>query len=389
LDHASVDVYGQPSWKLENGSTELFVTHTGGHIAPVTYFADSSEPVRPYYISPWAEEDPPEAPEPPVLGPLRGDFFCMPFGADNRYAGENHTVHGETASSAWRHESTEKEGAVTTLTATLETTVRPARVVKAVSIVEGHNAVYQSHVISGFAGPTTLGHHATLAADTPLALNTAPLRMGITDADGAAHYADGEYYALPRETSFTDLARVPTVWRDAPTTDASVFPARRGFVDIVQVVPDYGGGIGWFTATAMEAGWLWFSLKDPVLQPTTVLWMENGGRHGAPWNGRNRCIGIEDVCGYAATGLAPSLKRNPLTDADVPTTVTLDESRPTTVNYIHGVCRIPKGFDRVTSVEISDDGVTFAASSGATATAPVDTTFIRTGRIAARNSLKK
>ena len=51
-------------------------------MAPVTFFRDSAQPVRPYYVSPWQEEAPSKMPA-PVLVSLRGDFFCLPFGGNN------------------------------------------------------------------------------------------------------------------------------------------------------------------------------------------------------------------------------------------------------------------------------------------------------------------
>ena len=58
----------------------------------------------------------------------------------------------------------------------------------------------------------------------------------------------------------------------------------------------------------MDEGFLWFSLKDPAVLPMTMLWMENHGRHFPPWNGRNCCLGLEDLCGYFAGGYAPSVR---------------------------------------------------------------------------------
>ena len=71
-------VASQPAWELANKQVELAVTELGGHMAPVTFYRKSAEPVQPYYISPWQGEK--LKIDEPVLVPLRGDFFCMPFG---------------------------------------------------------------------------------------------------------------------------------------------------------------------------------------------------------------------------------------------------------------------------------------------------------------------
>ena len=80
----------QSGWCLSNDKVEVFVTKNGGHMAPVLFCKDSSKSIQPYYISPWQNEHI-EVPHPPdtPLGALRGDFFCMPFGANiNPYKGD-------------------------------------------------------------------------------------------------------------------------------------------------------------------------------------------------------------------------------------------------------------------------------------------------------------
>lgn len=71
-------IHSQPSWLIRNDEVELAVTQLGGHMAPVTFYRASRRPVQPYYISPWQDERV-RVPA-PVLRPLRGDFFCLPFG---------------------------------------------------------------------------------------------------------------------------------------------------------------------------------------------------------------------------------------------------------------------------------------------------------------------
>ena len=51
------------------------------------------------------------------------------------------------------------------------------------------------------------------------------------------------------------------------------------------------------------------------------------------------------------------------------------------MNYIHGVARIPRGFDRVKRVRFLKDAVEFIADSGKAATTSVRHSFIGTGEI--------
>jgi hypothetical protein len=153
-------VHAQPSWILANGDVEVAVTKLGGHMAPVTFFRDSAQPVQPYHITPWQDEAPAAMPA-PVLVPLRGDFFCLPFGGNSAaFQGQQHAPHGETATAAWTLAGRGREADGTeTLTLTLDTQVRPGRISKVLSLTPGQPVVYSRHVIEGFAGPAPLGHH--------------------------------------------------------------------------------------------------------------------------------------------------------------------------------------------------------------------------------------
>jgi hypothetical protein len=114
-------VQGQPSWRLATKDVELFVTRTGGHIAPVTFERRGDEPIRPFSVAPWATEKV-AAGTPEILKVLRGDFFCAPFGGNETpYRGEHHPVHGDTANLAWKPEGVRREGDRTTLHLSLAT----------------------------------------------------------------------------------------------------------------------------------------------------------------------------------------------------------------------------------------------------------------------------
>ena len=248
---------------------------------------------------------------------------------------------------------------------------------------KGLNVIYHQHELTGFSGRMSMGHHATLAppAKGVLHISTSPLRFGQTSPRAAAHAMDAEYYALGPNRRFRQLSRVPTVWKDEPHTDCSVFPAREGFVDILSVYARASTTPAWTCATAPEAGYLWFALKDPAVLPATTMWMENHGRHGAPWSGRNCCIGLEDVCGYHAEGLKASVQKNDINAEGIPTCHTLSKHKSTVVNTIQGVVRIPRRFDKVKRLRFEKNAITFTAHSGKQVTVPVHHSFIAAGVI--------
>ena len=372
-----VPAVGQNAWKLRNGETEISLTVKGGHMAPVKFFSDTDTPVEPYYISPWQEEtDPIDGPG--VLDSLRGDFFCMPFGGDNAYEGEVHPPHGEVSEADWRFAGgSVPDDGESFIELDLETKIRKGKVTKRIALRKGQSALYVSHSIEGFAGPVTLGHHAIMSGDRTHFLSTRPLITGISDTAPPPPSA-GEYASIPPGLFFDSLSEVPTIWKDPGTTDCSVFPAREGFADILQVFPEPPGDAVplWFTAAVPSHGYLWYSLKDPAVLPSTILWSENHGRHGAPWNGRNTCIGIEEVLSHLASGLGVSAGENVLTRRGLRTSMMLDGIKPFIVKNIQGVCRIPEGFDRVATVSFKPSRIIFYSVAGPTAEAVVDWDFV-------------
>ena len=401
--------HAQPCFVVATKQVEVAVTQTGGHMAPVTFFRDSGQPVRPYYVSPWQDERPRTEPGPwnplgpnyrpwlnqpqvkmpaPVLVTLRGDFFCLPFGGNSEeVAGEKHPPHGETAGESWQLVGTKTAGDVTTLTLGLETKVRTGRVTKELSLVEGQNVVYSRHLIEGFAGRVPLGHHATLAmpeADGAVRIATSAFRFGMTCPSLFSDPKQREYQALQPGAKWTDLAKVPAAWKGAPDADLTRLPGRYGHADLIQLANESWektGGPAWTTATFADGGYVWFALKDPAVLRTTVFWMENHGRHGHPWNGRNNCLGLEDVTAFFADGLAASTRENLLTKEGVDTALALRADQPTAVNYIQGVVKIPAGFENVQSLEFAPGAVTFISTTGKRVTAPVRHEFLKTGRL--------
>lgn len=379
-------IASEPSWIIENDTVRIALTLKGGHMAPVTFFRKSDSPVQPYYVSPWQGEG--KSMQPPVLGPLRGDFFCMPFGGDSVVKGVAHTTHGEPATGTWSAHSLEQSDALTRITLTMSASILKGRISKSLSLVPGQNTIYIRHVLEGFDARAPLGHHATLAGgDQPdaLLLSTSPIQFGQVPPRPAHTFeSGGEYNALLAGASFRSLDKVPTVWKEMPFDSCASFPRRRGFCDLVQVYNKPTGGPAWVTAVNPSQGWLWYALKDPAILPSTLFWMENYGRHADPWRGRNCCLGLEDVCGYFAMGLAASVKKNELNEKGILTAHKLSPLRPTAVNYIQGVTRVPKGFGRVRTARFPEGMATFVGESGKTATAAVDHGFLFSGAIGAR-----
>ena len=380
-------VASQPAWILRSATVEAAVTQFGAHMAPVKFCCDTGQPVQPYHVSPWQDEG--LKLDPPVLIPLRGDFFCLPFGGNAEpYRGEKYPPHGEPVGTKWDFVRMEKSQAVTTLTLGLKTNLPRGKITRKLCLVDGQNVVYSQELLEGYSGRYSIGHHAILAVpekEGSLRIATSKFRFGMTSPVLFSNPLNREYQSFAIGREFHDLRHVPLLWKDSQDADCTAFPARTGFADLLALFSEKAGelaqGIAWTTATNQDGGYVWFSMRDPSILPTTVFWIENHGRHGSPWNGRNRCLGLEDVCSYLNEGMPISAEPNAVNKEGIPTAIALSPERPTAVNYIQGVARIPADFQMVKSIEFGPGTVTFVSVTGKRATTAVNYEFLRTGEL--------
>jgi len=387
VESADKTLFAQPSYLLSNDQVELAITELGGHMAPVSFYRNTNESIQPYHISPWQEEKGPDMPA-PVLVPLRGDFFCMPFGGNSDAIGnEKHPPHGEVSSARWTRTLSKKSGDISQLTMTINTLAREGKVTKDIYLIDSHNVVYTKHTIEGFEGKVPLGHHATLAmpdSQESVRLASSPIRFGMTYPGVFSDPKQGEYQSLEPGKHWPSLNKVPVAWKGQHDADLSRLPARQGYADLVQIYNQENHNNktpAWMTATFNEQGYVWFSLKDPHLLNSTVFWIENRGRHGYPWLGRNNCLGLEDVTAHFADGLKASVEPNALNQQGIRTALELTKKSPTVIPYIQGVVRVPKNFQVVETIEFAPGEITLVSPEGVRVKAPVRHEFLWTGNL--------
>lgn len=373
-------IQDQSSWSIRSSSVEAFVTETGGHLAPVI-FDRTRRRIQPYSISPWCAEKV-AADTIPLLRVLRGDFFCLPFGGNaDPFRGERHPVHGETANCKWHFEKLERENGRATLHLSMKTAVRPGRVDKRITLLDGHNAVYCQHIASGMSGPMNFGHHATLKfPDHPGSgvLTHSPIQFGMVSPNASENPESFGYSILKPGAKFSQLRRVPTMTGD--WADLSRYPARRGFEDIALLATKPVSPFAWIAVTFPAQGYVWFALKDPRVLRQTLLWHSNGGRHYAPWNGRHlNVLGIEDLTSFFHYGLAQSARSNQLTAFGLRTCLNLTPNKPLVVNYIMAVAIVPRGFNDTKRMEPTRNGVELISSTDKSVKVPLRADFVQTG----------
>lgn len=335
-------------------------------MAPVIFYKDTGNPVAPYFISPWQMEA--GEPREPNLKPLRGDFFCMPCGLPKAFKDEGFMAHGETASEDWLLEDIIEEEDFTQLILHMDTQIRKGTVKKIIRLHEGSNMIYIRHELSGFEGSFSLGHHVTLRIperEGSAILSTSPIKFGYTQPRKKMEFENnGEYYSLQPSKRFDSIKAVPTVWRDLPSIDCSKHPLTDGFMGLIQLYSEGDGKPAWAAVYYPQANFIWFALKNPEILTTTVLWMENRGRHTYPWNGRTRCLGVEDNCVAMGDDEFNTELRSELDNGGICYEHILNREKKLSINYIQGVQKVPPEYGEVMDIVFEEGGITVISQSG-------------------------
>jgi hypothetical protein len=377
----SARIQGQNSFVLRSNTVQLAITETGGMLGPVTFFPDSSRPIQPYAIAPWAEEALP-ADTSTMIAALRGDWFCSAFGENtDAHAGHHLPAHGETANGSWRGIDHVETRAGSWLKLAIDLPLQGGYVESSTALVKDHSVVYQRHDLSRLTAPCNPGHHATLAFPPRAGagnLSFSRLVHARTYFEPMERLAIRGASWLKPDVEITDLHAVPGI--DGSTDDLARYPARTGFEDIAILCADPMLEFAWSAVTFSQEGYAWFALRDPKQLASTLLWFSNGGRHFPPWNGRHlNVMGIEDITAYFHVGIAASCAQNALSRRGIRTCIDPTDDGRLSIPYVQGVARVPAGFDRVASIErgTQHNRICLIAQSGVSVDVPCYVDFLR------------
>lgn len=345
------------------------MTQHGGHMAPVE-FTLGERVVSPYALAPWQAAEIEDG-MPVLLKVLRGDFFCFPFGPQDKAP-----PHGASANAEWRIVA----GGDNLLHLGLDDPHTGAWVEKLLSLRDGETAIYCEHRISGASGRYSYGNHPVIDfsdfSEGAARVSTSAFRFGSVYPRLFSNPLNREYGILKPGGRFTDLAEVPLATGDS--TDLTRYPARQGFEDLVMIVNEASTAEQPFAwSAAVMDGYVWFSLKNPADFPSTLLWISNGGRHGPPWNGRHLGrMGIEEVCSFFADAVDVS-RKDPLAADGVPTTREFRKDETVSLRLVQAAAAVPRDFGAVSSIAPAGEGkILITGSSGQSVESSIDWNFI-------------
>jgi len=373
LDTTLRTIMGWPSYVIKNDVMELCLTQQGGNMAPVTFFTDTETPAMPYYFSPWQMEGLP--PSNDYMDMFRGDFLCLPFATGG---GKDAPFHGETCARKWELDSCEKDGGITELKLFMDMKVPQAHVGKSMKLIDGHNAVYICHSVSGLDGQYTYSHHATISIspDNEGIISMSPTLLGYTaNPPGQYNVRESSYNFLEGGRKIESMEKVPTIWKDPAYVDCSHVPAAAHFSGATQFISKTIEGVPAWTCVYFPKGnYVWFAMKNPKRQPVTHFWLEFSGRFQYPWNGRTMCFAVEDMgIGYNAEMRERMSERVKfMEEAGIKTDFRFNPDETVNVNYLQGAAQVPEGFGKVRDIKFLDGEIELASESGKTQKAPLD-----------------
>ncbi|MEM6389856.1 MAG: hypothetical protein AAF825_08475 [Pseudomonadota bacterium] len=289
---------------------------------------------------------------------LAGDFFCLPFCADDVAGGP---LHGASATGPWEVVSQD----VSRAALYLRNELYNVDITKEISVLD--QVLYSSHTLDGGAGEVSLAHHPMARMQAGGTLSFSPKRAVLTDPK--PQYEGRNLWALGQIRPDLSLA-----CEDGSQWDLRRYPAAHAVEDFAILVEARGARLGWTVLMREAEDDMLVVLKDARQLPVTMLWISNGGRDFAPWNGRHTgVIGIEDGIAAGATGLSYSQGENPLRAMEVPTTLTLGPRHV----IRHAMISLPRppGWSEVVAIEEGRDALTLRDISGRDLSVPFDTGF--------------
>lgn len=327
-------------------------------------FRACNRTLSPLHAAPWLDE--PETALPAGLAPverrLSGDFLCAPF-AGTGDAGI--PPHGWPANSRWS--LVERADAMASLV--LDKRVFGATLTKTVRLAADAPLIYQTHVLAGGTGATSVAHHPMVRMARGGRLFMSPKRLALS----AQSVLEPGRNRLAVAAQSADLAAFPA--SDGGTVDLTDLPIGDAHEDFVVLLEADPGAIGWTALIRAAEDDIVFVLKDSAVLPVTMLWHSNGGRDYAPWNGRHTgVLGIEDGRSAGLPGLDASRGDNVFADHGVPTALQLADGVAHTI--AHAIGCVPRdGWRRVDAIAVDGGTLTLTGDGGARRDLPFATGF--------------
>ncbi|MBS3648490.1 hypothetical protein KEU06_07595 [Pseudaminobacter sp. 19-2017] len=324
-------------WKITGRHGGAEVQSLGGMLGPAIFRLGDRE-VQPFVVAPWDEEDLPDRPG--ILRHLRGEWPCVPFGADASRPG---------LPSDWRSEAARVDA------------VHDEH-------PHGFSSNHHWHLVAHGGNSITIGidypeGHAIAGLERTIALSDAApaIEFSLTiRARKACRTSFGFHpvYRLPVRPGSVLLelkpgARAWTFPMDVEHGRTVLKPDQRNAAPgmLLSAVgtkldlsalpfPSEGEDLALLTGldgsialTYPDDGYVVTQEWDAPHLPSCLLWISAQGRRFPPWNGRFRGLGVEPIAAAFDLGPAASAGPNPLSGSGTATTIALSPDAPFVTRY--------------------------------------------------------
>ena len=353
--------------------SEFVLDLAAGHIRRLA-LSDAGRILAPFHVAPWVD-DPAIANDPSLLANLRhlaGDFFCAPFAASDV---EDAPPHGWPANSPWDVVESDADHDSATALYRLQKTVLGASVEKRLTLRRDHPFLYETHTFVGGEGAVPVANHAMAALPSGGRLAFSPKLRIETPATALEPDPARGRSLLAYPTTTADPTRVAL--RDNGFADITRYPFADRHEDFAMLIEASGHALGWCAVSRPATRDAMLSLKNPRDFPVTFLWWSNGGRDYSPWNGRHTgVLGIEEGRSFSLGGHRASTAPNPLSEAGIPTALSLIPNDRAAVRNVIGAIALPDSGAVVTVVTDEGGSLLVRFEDGTERAVPFDSDFL-------------
>ncbi len=306
----------------------------GGMLGPVTFLLPDGRQVSPLHVAPWFD-DPGRGAQPAILRELRGEWPCVPFGADAQRNlppgwsddGESFdgagVPHGHSSNAEWvfTDAGTQSVEMLCDYPEThpirrLTRTITPDPQAPALDITLTVQARRPCRLPIGLHPTLRLPAQGTARLIPPAFREGRVFPLDVEPGRGLLH---------PGATFFT-LDALPR--RGGGILSLGQLPLAEAAEELVQLCGVTGG----FRLRHPD-GWQVTLDWDTKAFPSLLLWVSNRGRAHAPWNGRHIALGVEPVCAAFDLGPAVSAAPNPVSAGGTASAHDFHPDQPFTTRY--------------------------------------------------------
>ncbi|MCL3778134.1 MULTISPECIES: hypothetical protein [unclassified Actinomyces] len=325
-----------PDLVIHRATTAVTIATTGAMVTFTVTRADGGV-MDPLFRPHWTQ-----APGDPLLGHMRGDFLCVPFGMqpDPQRLPEPWRAHAGSPT-AWPHGyAAAHEWQVVAAT--------DSRAHLALKYPQEDDVASVTCLVVALEDGIEVTDTITVRRAARLPLGLHPILRLPTEVGAARLVLPGarslRTQPVPPEPSsllkagavFHDLAAAPLA--AGGTDDLTHLPLAGAREEIILIDSPAEPLIRLINeAERYEVSVEW----DARHLRSCMLWVSNRGRPFAPWDGRNTCLGVEPVTAAFDYGTAISRADNPLTQDGIATTATISPARPVVLRHRIRVTPLP------------------------------------------------